>query len=207
MWSECFFRAKTWSWWFSSVSVSSLWVEDVLMFTFSRTSTLSFAWIPIDTGCKWNVHKTFRRRLGLLLNVLCTFNIRPVSTGILLVLTHLFVVTILLVLQPYLNVQPSLTHVQIFLAMSQMTSEISKSLLLFSKTSTLYWHEFTVEEWTITNFIEVEISYSFSNFFDTSLFKLTVWVKLVQFYSHYHNFYYSQGYNAEGQLSYFQWCA
>ena len=29
-----------------------------------------------------NVHKTFRRRPGRLLNVLCTFNLRPVSTGL-----------------------------------------------------------------------------------------------------------------------------
>ena len=36
---------------------------------------------PVDTGRKLNVHKTFRRRLGSLLNVLCTFNLRPVSTG------------------------------------------------------------------------------------------------------------------------------
>ena len=36
---------------------------------------------PVDTGCKLNVHKTFRRRPGHLLNVLCTFNLRPVSTG------------------------------------------------------------------------------------------------------------------------------
>ena len=36
---------------------------------------------PVDTGRKLNVHKTFRRRLGRLLNVLCTFNLRPVSTG------------------------------------------------------------------------------------------------------------------------------
>ena len=28
-----------------------------------------------------NVHKTFRRRHGRLLNVLRTFNLRPVSTG------------------------------------------------------------------------------------------------------------------------------
>ena len=33
---------------------------------------------PIETGRKLNVHKTFRRSL---LNVLCTFNSRPVSTG------------------------------------------------------------------------------------------------------------------------------
>ena len=36
---------------------------------------------PVDTGCKLNVHKTFRRRPGRLLNVLCTFNLRPMSTG------------------------------------------------------------------------------------------------------------------------------
>ena len=37
--------------------------------------------IPVDTGRKLNVHKTFRRRPGRLLNVLCTFNLRPVSAG------------------------------------------------------------------------------------------------------------------------------
>ena len=36
---------------------------------------------PVDIGRKLNVHKTFRRRPGRLLNVLCTFNLRPVSTG------------------------------------------------------------------------------------------------------------------------------
>ena len=36
---------------------------------------------PVDTGLKLNVHKTFRSRPGRLLNVLCTFNLRPVSTG------------------------------------------------------------------------------------------------------------------------------
>ena len=36
---------------------------------------------PVDTGRKLNVHKTFRRRPGRLLNVLCTFNLRPVLTG------------------------------------------------------------------------------------------------------------------------------
>ena len=34
----------------------------------------------LDTGCKLNVHKTFRRRHGGLLNVVCTFNLRPAST-------------------------------------------------------------------------------------------------------------------------------
>ena len=41
--------------------------------------------IPVDTGRKLNVHKTFRRRPGCLLNVSCTFNLRPVSTGMWLV--------------------------------------------------------------------------------------------------------------------------
>ena len=38
--------------------------------------------IPVDTGRKLNVHKTFRRRPGRLLNVLCTFNLPPVTTQI-----------------------------------------------------------------------------------------------------------------------------
>ena len=36
---------------------------------------------PVDTGRKLNVHKKFRRRPRRLLNVLCTFNLRPVSMG------------------------------------------------------------------------------------------------------------------------------
>ena len=36
---------------------------------------------PVDTERKLDVHKTFRRRPGRLLNVLCPFNLRPVSTG------------------------------------------------------------------------------------------------------------------------------
>ena len=35
-----------------------------------------------DTGHNLNVHKTFRRCLGRLLNVLCTFNLRPLPKGI-----------------------------------------------------------------------------------------------------------------------------
>ena len=34
---------------------------------------------PVDTGRKLNVHKTFRRCPRRLLNVLCAFNLRPVS--------------------------------------------------------------------------------------------------------------------------------
>ena len=36
---------------------------------------------PVGTGLKLNVHKTFRRRPGHLLNVLCMFNLRPASSG------------------------------------------------------------------------------------------------------------------------------
>ena len=42
---------------------------------------MEIVYSPVDTGHKLKVHKTFRRRLGRLLNVLCTFNLRPVSTG------------------------------------------------------------------------------------------------------------------------------
>ena len=38
--------------------------------------------VTVDTGRKLNVHKMFRRRPGRLLNVLCTFNLGPVSTGV-----------------------------------------------------------------------------------------------------------------------------
>ena len=37
--------------------------------------------IPIDTGRKLNLHKTFRRRPGRFMNVLRTFNLYPVPTG------------------------------------------------------------------------------------------------------------------------------
>ena len=43
--------------------------------------TQSNVFNPVDTGRKLNEHKTFRRRPGRLLNVLCTFNLRPVSMG------------------------------------------------------------------------------------------------------------------------------
>ena len=39
--------------------------------------------LPIDTGRKLNAHKTFRRRPGRLLNVLCTFMSRLTMDGML----------------------------------------------------------------------------------------------------------------------------
>ena len=51
---------------------------------------INIHYYPVDTGRKLNVHKTFKRRPGRLLNVLCTFNLRPVSTGYSLLLLILF---------------------------------------------------------------------------------------------------------------------
>ena len=61
------------------------------LFMASKLQTISVTIISkrktsglVDTGLKLNVHKTFRRCPGRLLNVLCTFNlrpVRPVSTG------------------------------------------------------------------------------------------------------------------------------
>ena len=48
----------------------------------SKVSILKRYIISLDAGRKLKVHKTFRRCPGCLLNVLCTFNLRPVSTGI-----------------------------------------------------------------------------------------------------------------------------
>ena len=49
-------------------------------------------WIfPLDTGNKLNVHKTFGRRPGCLLNVLCTFNLRSLFRRLILQLPmHFF---------------------------------------------------------------------------------------------------------------------
>ena len=48
----------------------------------AENSVFSDHHLPVDTGRKLNVHKTLRRRPGRLLNVLCTFILRPVSTGL-----------------------------------------------------------------------------------------------------------------------------
>ena len=48
---------------------------------FWKCSWFVFHIYPVDTGRKLSIHKTFVRRPGRLLNVLCTLNVRPVSTG------------------------------------------------------------------------------------------------------------------------------
>ena len=52
----------------------SFWITGLQLLHYTHRS-------PVDTGRQLNVHKTFRRRPGRPLNVLCTFNLRPVSTG------------------------------------------------------------------------------------------------------------------------------
>ena len=47
-----------------------------------------YRYIPLDTGRKLNVHKTFRRRPEHLLNVLNTFNLRPVSAWIVVAIIY-----------------------------------------------------------------------------------------------------------------------
>ena len=44
---------------------------------------------PLGTGRKLNVHKTFKRRPGRLLNVLCTLNFCPVSREQMIEKVHL----------------------------------------------------------------------------------------------------------------------
>ena len=47
-----------------------------------------YRYIPVDTRRKLNVHRTFRRRPGPLLNDLSTFNLRPVSMGIIVAIIY-----------------------------------------------------------------------------------------------------------------------
>ena len=54
---------------------------------YKYNETRKFLFLPRSTGRKLSIHKTFRRRPGRLLNVLCTFNLRPVSRGYVLTKT------------------------------------------------------------------------------------------------------------------------
>ena len=55
--------------------------KNSMMMRISRREILSLK-IPVDIGRKLNVSKTFRISPERLLNVLYTFNLRPVSSGI-----------------------------------------------------------------------------------------------------------------------------
>ena len=56
-------------------------LHDFNFYLFSLYDLLVKRPYPVDTRRKLNVHKKFRRRPGRLLNVLYTFNLRPVSMG------------------------------------------------------------------------------------------------------------------------------
>ena len=59
----------------------ALWKDKSVKIHHKNVQVLASEVYPVDTGRKLNVHKTFGGRPGRLLNVLCTFNLRPVSTG------------------------------------------------------------------------------------------------------------------------------
>ena len=65
----------------SKINIISYFVICFRLPLFQFCITYSQTTIPVDTGRKLNVHTTIRRRPGRLLNVLCTFNLRPVSKG------------------------------------------------------------------------------------------------------------------------------
>ena len=67
-----------------SLKVISYYDRSLNSLIITDTSPVGIRAMPLDTGRKLNVHKTFGRRPGRLLNVLCTFNLRPVPRGILL---------------------------------------------------------------------------------------------------------------------------
>ena len=46
-----------------------------------KSSVVRFCGFLPDTGCKWNVHETFRRRPGRFQDILSMFNIHPVPGG------------------------------------------------------------------------------------------------------------------------------
>ena len=53
----------------------------IYLFSTNDLKSLSLSMYPLDTVRKLNLHKTFKRRSGRLLNVLCTVNLRQVSKG------------------------------------------------------------------------------------------------------------------------------
>ena len=72
-----------------TIDFRTLQYSQILPVGFAKFSAINIfsadSAIGRDTGRKVNVHKTFRGRLGRLLNVLCTFSLRPASTGSLVI--------------------------------------------------------------------------------------------------------------------------
>ena len=59
-----------------------LWLYWLSVYQWMSIITSLAVNFSVDTGRKLNVHKSFRRRPRRLLNVLCTLDLRPVSTGL-----------------------------------------------------------------------------------------------------------------------------
>ena len=75
----CFGYYQFWNSFIKELNVFYFFFSSIHEFSYTQKQSVLF---PVDTGCKLNIHKTFKRCLGPLLNVLCTFNLRPVSTGL-----------------------------------------------------------------------------------------------------------------------------
>ena len=69
------------------------------------------------------------------------------------------------------------------------------------KTTTLRSHWFIVQEFIIANFIKWKKSDLFANFFNSSLFLLTIWVKIGSIHSYCIIVSNAQGCDAEGKFS------
>ena len=84
---DVFWRQRTKANIFVLIKTSWRCLQDVFIKTYVCWEwyqiTQSITNILVDTGRKLNVHKTLRRRPRRLLNVLRTFNLRPMSVGML----------------------------------------------------------------------------------------------------------------------------
>ena len=86
---------------------------------------------PVETARKLNVHETLRRRPGRLLNVLCTFNLHPVSTG--KVLQDTVNIKQLLIVIPFLGYQSFLVRKRLQSSIRHHLEYCSLRIVLQSK--------------------------------------------------------------------------
>ena len=61
--------------------INSFMKKNVIVLSFLKISKNSFVTFLLETECKLKEHNAFTRHLGLLPNVICTLNLRPVSRG------------------------------------------------------------------------------------------------------------------------------
>ena len=119
-----------------------------------------FIRIPMDIGRKLNLHKTFRRLPGRLLKVFCTFNLRPVSTG----MPFVCIVCPLYITRMYLSViRISLVWTRMSLVCTRMSPVCHSCVLLFIRMSFVctrmssVCHSSVVLLWTVISFIYTEM--------------------------------------------------